>query len=283
MNQKKFIESQGATCKNWYWSWSFVNHARRIVIFGAVDRNIVGKKTIILSEDWRKNRRGEKPAFGQSLEHIRLIEEEGYQLMTFPKFWKDSKAGRSKIERFIPKLTKKKLRKAGGDWFALNYYDAARTQTAKGGKITKLLAKRRKFTTTPTKKRVGNGAGFGSAERNRVVEQAACKLLKKYFNRLGYEVVSREKENLGYDFDVTKNGETIHVEVKGVSGSMLKFPITANEIACARTDSKFRLAVVVEATTPKRKIYIFTRKEFLSGFGLTPLAYFAEAKKSLHA
>ena len=37
MNRKQFIEQQGATCRNWNWSWSFVNHEERFVIFGAWD------------------------------------------------------------------------------------------------------------------------------------------------------------------------------------------------------------------------------------------------------
>ncbi|HIH0854662.1 HNH endonuclease, partial [Vibrio cholerae] len=29
MSRKKFMESVGATCSNWNWSWSFVNHEER--------------------------------------------------------------------------------------------------------------------------------------------------------------------------------------------------------------------------------------------------------------
>ncbi len=31
MNRKQFIESQGATCKNWTWSWSFVNEKEKTI------------------------------------------------------------------------------------------------------------------------------------------------------------------------------------------------------------------------------------------------------------
>lgn len=123
------------------------------------------------------------------------------------------------------------------------------------------------------------GAGFGDFKQNLKVELAACKAFKDYYKRKGYLVTSREKENIGYDFDVSKNGETLHVEVKGISGSGFKFPITANEVACAKSDSKFHLAVVSEATTPRRKVHVFTRNEFQNGFGLKPLAYFAEIKR----
>jgi hypothetical protein len=140
-----------------------------------------------------------------------------------------------------------------------------------------LLSKRssRKLKTPPVSVKV-SGAGFGKPEQNRLVEQAACKAVRKHFERQGYEVVSREKENEGYDFDVTRNGMAIHVEVKGVSGSLQKFQITANEVACAHTDSKFQLALVTNALSPKQQLKIFSRKDFLKSFSLKPLAYFAE-------
>ena len=50
----------------------------RFVIFGAWDINDEGNRALILREGWATSRRGRKqPAYAQSLEHIRLIEEEG--------------------------------------------------------------------------------------------------------------------------------------------------------------------------------------------------------------
>jgi hypothetical protein len=84
MNRRRFIESLGAACQNWTWSWSFVNHKERFVVFGAWDINDDGNRTLILKEGWATSRRGRKqPAYPQSREHIRLIEEEGYRLKTF--------------------------------------------------------------------------------------------------------------------------------------------------------------------------------------------------------
>ena len=83
MSRKQFIESQGATCKNWTWSWSFINEAEKFIIFGAWDVYDDGDMTLILSEDWEISRRGgRQPGYPQSREHIRLIEEEGYKLKT---------------------------------------------------------------------------------------------------------------------------------------------------------------------------------------------------------
>jgi len=121
----------------------------------------------------------------------------------------------------------------------------------------------------------GSGGGFGTPEQNRMVERAACRMAKAHFRKRGYRVVSREKENLGYDFDVTRSEKTLHVEVKGVSGTKLGFPITCNEVNCARSDNLFHLAAVTEARSKKPLIHIFSAKQFLKRFKLTELAYYA--------
>lgn len=124
MSRKQFIESQGATCANWTWSWSFVNHKERVVIFGAWDIYTEGNMALIFSKDWKINSRGRKsPGFDQSLEHIQLIEEQGYKLKTFPMKYSDAnidenEIGPAKIESFIPKLERKYLKSVGDDWYA---------------------------------------------------------------------------------------------------------------------------------------------------------------------
>ena len=140
----------------------------------------------------------------------------------------------------------------------------------------------RKVETFPVSVRV-SGAGFGTATQNRLVERAACDAVRKYFKRRQYEVVSREREDCGYDFDVSRNGKTLHVEVKGISGSLAKFPITSNEVTCARRDTKFRLAIVTQARASERRVQLMTGKVFLRRFELTPLAYFAKPIRKEHA
>jgi 5-methylcytosine-specific restriction protein A len=124
MNRRQFIESHGATCKNWNWSWSFVNVAKKIIIFGAWDRDNEGEKARIFTEEWRVNSEGKKNAgYKQSREHIRLIEEEGYQLMTFPMKYSNERksedgAGPAKIAGFVATLTSKQLTRVGNTWYA---------------------------------------------------------------------------------------------------------------------------------------------------------------------
>lgn len=50
MNRKQFIQSQGATCKNW--NWSFISHDCHIVIFGAWDTEREQGCAVILREKW---------------------------------------------------------------------------------------------------------------------------------------------------------------------------------------------------------------------------------------
>ena len=122
MNRKQFIESHGATCRNWTWSWSFINEAGKFIIFGAWDIHKDGNTTLIFSEKWATSRKGNKqPGYQQSREHIRLIEEEDYQLKTFPMEYMaadEEEGAPAKIKSFTPELTNKELIRNGGIWRA---------------------------------------------------------------------------------------------------------------------------------------------------------------------
>lgn len=124
MNRKSFIQAQGADCNNWTWSWSFINIEKKFIIFGAWDTNTEGYRSLIFSETWATNRSGRKnPAYNQSREHIRLVEEQGYALFTFPIRFSDELqdadgVGRAKIKSFEPVLTQKSLIQVGGNWYA---------------------------------------------------------------------------------------------------------------------------------------------------------------------
>lgn len=130
MNRRQFIESNGATCKNWQWSWSFINEAEHLIIFGAWDRDTKGGTSRIFSEDWAKPREHKQAGYDQSREHIRLIEEEGYRLKTFLMKRSDigdddGRARRARIGGFTPELTERTLTRIGFDWYALDLGSSA--------------------------------------------------------------------------------------------------------------------------------------------------------------
>lgn len=125
MNRKQFIMSHGATCRNWYWSWSFINEEQRIIIFGAWDTfKQSDGSTLILSKSWEYDHNDNKSkSYRQSREHIRLIQEEGYKLKTFPieysDDYKDKEGnGPAKIKSFGCTLTDKILKQHDDGWYA---------------------------------------------------------------------------------------------------------------------------------------------------------------------
>ena len=120
------------------------------------------------------------------------------------------------------------------------------------------------------------GAGFGSAEQNRKVEAAAIRKVTRELKSRGYSVVSRERDKIAYDLDATKGRSELHVEVKGITGVALKFPITSSEKKRAANDKAFRLMVVTRALTSAAEIHEYRGKHLERRFKLSPIAYYAE-------
>ncbi len=124
MSRTKFIQQCGATCANWTWSWSFVNHEKRVVIFGEWDKESDGARTKILDNNWIRSPKGRKNSgYTQAIQHIRLVEEEGYALQTFKMFRSDklkddNGEGPALIKGFEPVLRDKELVRDGNSWYA---------------------------------------------------------------------------------------------------------------------------------------------------------------------
>lgn len=118
MSRKQFIESLGATCSNWNWSWSFINEAKKEIIFGVWDDRAIGDSWLIFTYDWERNESGQKnKGFQQSRNHLTLIENEEYKLFVFRMFALEG-SDPVKIKDFEQKLLPKKLIRRGNDWYA---------------------------------------------------------------------------------------------------------------------------------------------------------------------
>lgn len=100
------------------------------------------------------------------------------------------------------------------------------------------------------------GAGFGTAEENRRVELAAVQTVMDTLRSKGYNVASVESLNLGWDLTARREGEELHIEVKGAAGAVPKFFLTGNEFRTSRTDPAWVLAVVTSAlTSPQLQVF----------------------------
>ncbi|MCC5974400.1 MAG: hypothetical protein JJT81_10165 [Rubellimicrobium sp.] len=124
MNRKQFIESLGCTCRNWRWSWSFVNHVDRFVIFGAWEKYRQGQDWLILNPAWeRSNLTGRRSsAFPEARHHVDLVDTQGYALKIFPMHHSprdpSNPDGPARITGFEAKVIDAMLLMLNGEWFA---------------------------------------------------------------------------------------------------------------------------------------------------------------------
>ncbi len=92
-------------------------------------------------------------------------------------------------------------------------------------------------------------------------------------NRLGYRVIRRSDEKIGYDLQaIAKQGSgELYVEVKGTSGPERRFYMTPKEREFTTTEG-WRLAMVTDALSDP-KVTFFTRKQMEKRFSLQPMVW----------
>jgi 5-methylcytosine-specific restriction protein A len=101
-----------------------VNHSERFVAFGAWDVNTMGRRCLILSGKWQfKNTVRRTLGYPQSREHIWLVAQAGYSMMTFPMKSSNSRQdehgnGPPVRDDFTPVLSTRGLLQIGNDWCA---------------------------------------------------------------------------------------------------------------------------------------------------------------------
>jgi hypothetical protein len=122
------------------------------------------------------------------------------------------------------------------------------------------------------------GAGFGEAEENKKVEQAAVRAVEAWYLRRRWKVTKVEAEKRGYDLICTSSDAVEHVEVKGVRGSEPSFIITAGELKQAETNVRFVICIVTAAGSARPRVQRLTGTELCQRFAFRPLQYHATPK-----
>tara|TARA_R110000782_G_scaffold82663_11_gene162481 strand:- start:2636 stop:3199 length:564 start_codon:yes stop_codon:yes gene_type:complete len=119
VNRKQFMENEGFTCANWLWSWSFVNHEKKLIAFGAWNNAYIDESNVvILCESWRGEER-EASGYNQAIKHIELVEKQNYNYQIFNMIHGGHDTnGRSKIAGIDPVLRDAAVRKEGENWIA---------------------------------------------------------------------------------------------------------------------------------------------------------------------
>lgn len=114
---------------------------------------------------------------------------------------------------------------------------------------------------------------FGTPEHRRAVELAAEGAATAELDRLGYRVIRRSDEKIGYDLQaIAKQGSgELYVEVKGTSGPDRRFYMTPKEREFTTTEG-WRLAMVTDALG-NPEVTFFTRKQMEKRFSLQPMVW----------
>lgn len=119
-----FARSHGAECVNSRYAWSFINHQKKFVIFGAWQHMTTSNRCLILSSEWRlKPNKHRNPGYTASLPHIEYVIEDDYKLFTFPQVavpGTEDRSGPTIRESFQETLTEKFLQIVGNDYFAVD-------------------------------------------------------------------------------------------------------------------------------------------------------------------
>lgn len=109
--------------------------------------------------------------------------------------------------------------------------------------------------------------------RMQEVEQAAVARVSATYRSRGWRVRSREAEKIGYDLDVTRAGESRHVEVKGRARGADSVILTSGEWRRARKDPKWTLAVVSFAGERHEALTEFTGARVRALADVEPVAF----------
>lgn len=93
------------------------------------------------------------------------------------------------------------------------------------------------------------GGPIHDVERKLLIERTAIEVVTGHFAEQGYEVNSRQKDNIGWDLDIQRDRTLeFRVEVKGTSASDISVELTPNEYAMAQTYRKtYRICIVHDA------------------------------------
>ena len=114
--------------------------------------------------------------------------------------------------------------------------------------------------------RIGGGKGKGGGKprqsdifKRQAVAKAAISMTAEHYQRLHYHVDSVEADNVGWDLTATSGRTELHLEVKGLSGSVLVAELTPNEYRyLMRNSPSYRLCIVTNAlTAPQLNIFSY--------------------------
>lgn len=119
---------------------------------------------------------------------------------------------------------------------------------------------------------------FPDAETRKKIELAAVQYVTAHYEKIGYSITDRQKDNCGYDLLVESDDETLKIEVKGTSAVEKRFFISRNERSKS-ADPLWRLAIVTN-TLSSPKLEIFNSCEMEQTFNFDALCWECTAEQT---
>jgi hypothetical protein len=109
-------------------------------------------------------------------------------------------------------------------------------------------------------------------------EQAAIQFMSERLenSRPPYKVIDHQAFPWGYDLlaERRKNPSELHIEVKGCVGTLPRFFLSENEDRASREDPRWRLAVVTDVMSKRKRVHSFvTGQGMRSRFALRPIEW----------
>jgi len=100
-----------------------------------------------------------------------------------------------------------------------------------------------------------------------LVEKNAIDATFNFYEQLGYEVVSVENENVGWDLEARLKSTLLYIEVKGLSANSINIQLTPNEYSNMKQHiENYRLSILTNALTEDSVLSIFSFSNELGGW-----------------
>lgn len=117
--------------------------------------------------------------------------------------------------------------------------------------------------------------GFPDQEHRKIIEEKSVRIVRKYFQGKGFQVIDRQQDRCGYDLLVKQKetGKEYFIEVKGTSGNLPHFYLTRKEMHYINMQEPRWKLVIVTDVLNHPKINQYSSKNVTKAFRFDPLSW----------
>ncbi len=113
-------------------------------------------------------------------------------------------------------------------------------------------------------------AQYGDDAKNAEAAREAQVIVTSYFESEGWMVSAPDAAIGTWDLLCTREGEELHVKVKGTASDQLRFILTDQEVETASEDDNYLVCAVTGAGTDEAELTVIDPEELLEDFRYRP-------------